>query len=164
MRRHLANKGKSVMRPIESGEEVAFPSSTEDASSTASGGAEITALVSGPSCHSDATTNSNVSAEVGGPVMDPTMVAAPFGNIVGVATTSGMSQVSVRPVAHLEPVGRRAGTDLVVALPVTAEVAPQAASRSSAPSSVMQGKVTTRKCLSRYVDLLVSGTIIRGGP
>lgn len=109
MRRHLANKGKSVMRPIESGEEVAFPSSTEDASSTASGGAEITALVSGPSCHSDATTNSNVSAEVGGPVMDPTMVAAPFGNIVGVATTSGMSQVSVRPVAHLEPVGRRAG-------------------------------------------------------
>lgn len=156
IRRHQANKGKSVMRPIESGEEVAFPSSTEDVSSIASGGAEIAALVGGPSCHSDATTSSNVPAKVGGPVMDPTMVAAPFGNVVGVAPTSGMSQVAVRPMARSEPVGRCARTDLVVALPVTVEVAPQAASRSSAASSVMQGKVTTRKRLSRYVDLLAS--------
>jgi hypothetical protein len=64
MRRLQAKKkGKGVVHPVESGEGVALPHGSEEASSTASGGAGITAFVGDPSCRGDAATSSNVPTE-----------------------------------------------------------------------------------------------------
>lgn len=58
-------KGKGVARLFESGEGVILPPGSEEASSVASSGAGIEALVSDLSCHGDAASTSNVLTETG---------------------------------------------------------------------------------------------------
>ena len=69
----------------------------------ASGRAEITALVCGPSCLGDVVASSNILAEVSRPVVDPSLVVAPSIDIVGVADASREAQVGARPVVPSKP-------------------------------------------------------------
>jgi hypothetical protein len=100
----VKKKGKGVTRPVESGEGAALPPGSEEASSTAYGGAGIAALVGGSSCHGDNATSSNVPTEMGGRVVDPAPFAVPSINVVVVAAMTETTQVAACPVTPLDPV------------------------------------------------------------
>lgn len=86
--------------------------------------------------------------------MDPSLVAAPSIDIVGVVAASREAQVGARPVVPSKPAQCHMDMGLVAVHLVTVEAAPLAAPRSFIPSPVALGKVTTSKRSSRYVDLL----------
>jgi hypothetical protein len=121
---------------------VVLPPGLEGTSSSASGVMGTMVLVGGPLCHGDAATSSNVSAEVGGPTMDPALIVAPAVNIVIAATVRGTAQAAGCPAMPSDFMRRRV------------EAVPRVVPLPSIPSSVVLGKVVTRNRSSWFVDLL----------
>jgi hypothetical protein len=61
------------------------------------------ALVGGLSCNGDATTNSNVPDGAGELALDPTLLAAPSIDVMGVTTASEVAQAVACPMVPLDP-------------------------------------------------------------